>query len=120
MAGGVDTKTIHTHLDKFAVTLHKIVAHSLIFSVEVHTVAGNLSPPAAWFVPVPTGSNVVPIVVIIIVYATDIFEPLKPTSVLCATLNVEIIGTKFLKVRYHRSVNIGLISDFLVAFEKFA
>ena len=52
MTAGVDTETVHAHLNKRSVALEEVVIDGGILRIEVHAVAGDLEEPAVGFVPV--------------------------------------------------------------------
>ena len=82
VSGSVNAETVNTHSDKFAVAIHKVVAHVWVFRVEVHAVTGNLCIPARIVVPIPVVANVVPVVVHIVVYTVCILHICQASTIL--------------------------------------
>ena len=83
MSAGIDTEAVHSHFYKVGVAVNQIVVSRRIFRIEIHAVAGNLSPPACFVVPVEV-SEMVPQVVHIMVLSVGVFHFPKPRSILLA------------------------------------
>ena len=74
MACSVDTETVDTHLDEFAILLNEVLRHGGVLGVKVDTVTCDLPPPAVGKVPVPACTYVMPIVVVILVGAVGVLQ----------------------------------------------
>ena len=104
MTGSIDTESIYTHLDKAAVALHEIICHIVVLGVQIHAVTSNLCPPAVRKVPVKV-TKVVPVVVSILVLATDILHQGKTTLILLISNTCKVVGTQLLLIRNHTSID---------------
>ena len=123
MSARVNTESIHTHLDKLAIALYKVVGYIRVLGVEVHAVACNLSVPTRIVVPVPLVTNMVPIVVGVVVLAIGVLHFCQTLGILLATRKLEIVIWQstpiFLGVRNHTCVDVALVSR-PIASEEFA
>ena len=119
MTGCIDTESIHTHLDEAAVALYEIICYVVVLGVQVHAVACNLSPPAVRKVPVKV-TKVVPVVVNILVLATDILHQGKTTLILLISDTCKVVGTQLLLVRNHTSIDQCLSSQVGITVELLA
>ena len=95
MARSIDAETADAHLYELAVATHYVVGTIIVLSVEVNAVAGNLTPPAARFIPVPAGAVMVVIIVGLILRILEIFPAL---FILFFAALVEIVGAQALGV----------------------
>ena len=122
MAAGINPEAINTHLDEFAVAVDKITVGLGILGVEVHTVTGNLCPPAVGLVPVEI-AVVVPQVVGVVVYTVGVLHLGEAVAVLSAATHAAIVVLKQSALRdgigYHALAHVAL-RHVVVAVEQLA
>ena len=112
---GVDAEAINAHLYKLAIALHKILSYGIIFGVKIHTVAGNLPPPAARIVPVPAVAIVVIVVVNVVLRILEILEALL---ILLRSGEVIVIRWQTVVIWYNRSRHRSLVLNVPASGEK--
>ena len=115
MAGGVDAEAVDSHLDELAVALHNVVGDGRVLGVQVHAVAGNLSPPAVGQVPVPVCRHVVPVVLAVVVLSVGVLQVLEARVILLVGWYVPVCFAAEYVRRVHTGLDVGLILDVLVA-----
>ena len=81
MTGGIDTETIHTHLDELTIAIYEILSYLVVLCIEVYAVTGNLTPPTGWIIPTEH-TEMMPVVMNILVLTIHILHHGKTTLVL--------------------------------------
>ena len=117
MSSGVNTETVHTHVNERSVALYQIVIHSRVLRIQIHAVSGNLEEPAVRFVPV-TMSVVMPVVMRIVVLLLPVLvirvlHLRQPCRILFTAIQLQVVVGQqtavFLGIRYHAVVDGRLI-----------
>ena len=109
MSAGVDTKTVHTHVDKRGVALYQVLIDGRILRIEVHAVAGDLEEPAVGLVPVAM-REMMPVVMGVVVLflpvlVLGILHLRQSRRILFAGLQLQVVIRQhtavFLRIRHH-------------------
>ena len=118
MTGGIDTETIHTHLDELTIALHEIICHRVVLCIQVYAVTGNLTPPTGWIIPTEL-AVMVPVVVNITVLTVHILHHGKTTMVLILWKDGQVVTTQSF-CRGHTSIDVSLVAKLCVTIEQLA
>ena len=118
MTGGIDTETIHTHLDELTIASNEILSYLVVLCIEVNTVTSNLTPPTEWIIPTEL-TVMVPVVVNITVLTVHILHHGKTTMVLIFWKDGQVVTTQSF-CRGHTSIDVSLVAKLCITIEQLA